>query len=40
MTEQAQRQAREERRWWRKHRVYKNIFNDELRKVDQSMVPA
>jgi len=31
MTEEAQRQARAERRWWRAHRDAKQLFNEELR---------
>jgi hypothetical protein len=31
MTEEAQRQARAERRWWRAHRDEKHIFSEELR---------
>lgn len=31
MTEEAQRQARTERKWWRAHRDAKQVFSDELR---------
>lgn len=31
MTEEAQRQARAERRWWRANRDSKQLFSDELR---------
>jgi hypothetical protein len=31
MTEEAQRQARAERAWWRAHRDAKQLFSDELR---------
>jgi hypothetical protein len=31
MTEEAQRQARAERKWWRAHRDAKQLFSDELR---------
>ena len=31
MTEEAQRQARAERRWWREHRDAKQLFSQELR---------
>lgn len=31
MTEEAQRQARAERAWWRSHRDEKHIFSEELR---------
>lgn len=31
MTEEAQRQARAERKWWRAHRDAKQLFSEELR---------
>lgn len=31
MTEEAQRQARAERKWWRAHRDAKQVFSEELR---------
>lgn len=31
MTEEAQRQARAERKWWRAHRDAKHLFSEELR---------
>jgi len=31
MTEEAQRQARAERKWWRAHRDEKHVFTEELR---------
>jgi hypothetical protein len=31
MTQEAQRQARAERTWWRAHRDAKHLFSDELR---------
>lgn len=33
MTEEAQRQARAERTWWRAHRDEKHIFTEELREA-------
>jgi hypothetical protein len=37
MTEQAQRQARAERRWWHKHRDSKSLFSEELRAAREKL---
>ena len=40
LTEEAQRQARTERRWWREHRDAKHLFTAELRAARQVLASA
>lgn len=37
LTEEAQRQARSENRWWREHRDAKRLFSDELRAAKRTL---